>query len=903
MKINSRKEWVKDLFLYAFLAILVLIKFWNFLIPKDKFYWIGDFLEVIPMRDYFYHHLKQGTLILWNSHIAGGMPYLAADYGAFYPIDFLIGILFPNFFDPYRLSIVHAFHFWLGGVFTYLYTRQMGLSRSPALLSSICFMLGGFLLGHAGHRNVIQTFIWLPLILYFLDKALMRQKVYGAALAGLFLAISFLAGHANFFYFILLFLSFYFLFRVYLGIRERSFKHIAGDTFYFLIMGFFCLGISAIQLLPILFTSLNTHHGSLPFEWKAQFAFPLLNLVHFLIPDYTQWTATDVGEQYGYIGLLPLIFAFWGIFHSKDPRIKFFGLVALFSFIASLGELTPLYKILYKFLPGLKQFRVPARFNALIIFPLAILSGFGFQYFLEDREHRKAVVKSFKTLLYFSFLAGISVLLIMLFILSQDSKDPFFGPWSLLKKDFFWFLLLWGISYLLISLRNRNLTSEFLIISFVLFISLNLIFLGRIDGAYSKTNPALISTQSQKVLKEIKKDPSPFRVNNYQGLLPLLYQQPDGFSVYDAGNFLGYVGMVVPQEYLEILFSSEENPMLLDLLDVKYYVGSKPNTHNGLKIWKIGGEFGNKELELKNSTRISHLAIISYLSHSTSIPQGTIVAQVKLVKKDGSTQIVPIRAGIETAEWAIERPGLKCSHQKAQIKESWEIGKEGYQGQSYFFTTDFPKPIEVSNIRLQYLSRQGSLLIKKIFINGGEVEGLLKEHFQFIAPNIYKNPSCLPRVFMIGKAKAFIGEKELMEQMEQLDPRETILLSQLPTGYHEPVNPSFSDQEASIIQYLPDRITIMTKAREDKFLVLSDTYNPFWKATIDQKPSPILKVDYGLRGLYVPKGAHRIVFSFYFYPFYCGLTITCASLLVFFFLSFGVIRRNYRQGEKHSDGL
>ena len=161
-KVNPLKGWIKDLAAYFFLALLVTLKFWNFLIPKDKLYWVGDFLEVTSMGTYFYQNLRKGILILWNNYIGAGMPYLAADYGVFYPIDLLVGILFPNYFDPFRLSIIHALHFWLAGVFTYLYTRQLGFSRIPALASSICFMLGGFLLGHAGEKNIITDLYLAP---------------------------------------------------------------------------------------------------------------------------------------------------------------------------------------------------------------------------------------------------------------------------------------------------------------------------------------------------------------------------------------------------------------------------------------------------------------------------------------------------------------------------------------------------------------------------------------------------------------------------------------------------------------------------------------------------------------------------------------------------------------------
>ncbi len=901
-KTKIQQGWFKDLSSFLFLALLVILKFWNFLFAEDKFYWVGDFIDVISMRDYFYHHLRQGTLVLWNNYIGGGMPYLGADFGAFYPIDLIMGILFPHYFDPYRLSIVHAFHFWLGGVFAFLYTRQMGFSRPPALVSSICFMLGGFLLGRAGQKYSIQTYIWLPLILFFLDRAFQQRKVFPAVLAGIFLAVSFLAGEANYFYFILLFLACYFLFRVYGNIKGKSWKTLTGDTFYFIILGLVCLGISAIQLLPLLATSLNTHHGSLPFEWKAMYPFPLLNLPHFLTPGYTQWTATDIGEQYGYIGVLPLLFAFWGIFKIKDSRVWFFGLVAIFAFVASLGDLTPLFKFLFDFLPGLSQFRIPARFNSLIIFPLAILAGFGMEQFLKeagpDERNRKA--KSLKGFLYIVLSLGILGMITVGFFLPGILQNRlFFGPWDKLGRDFYWFLLIWGASTILVSVWNRNSSKGWLKMVFVFLISADLLFIARIDGGYTKKDPIALPPQAQEMIKEIKKDRSLFRIDNTEKWLTPLstlvcYQQ--GLSIYDLESLLGYLNTVVPNEYLEILFRIGKNPLLLDLLNVKYYIGTKPRIYSGLQEVKIGEASEHKDYYLNYPIKISDLALTTNLANALSIPQGGTVARITLKKNDGSSQDLPMRAGLETSEWAIDKPGLNCLHKKAQVAESWKVPGEGYQGHSFVFKVHFPNPITISKLGFEYLSDQGSLSIKKIVINGLEIEGILeeilKDRFQLAARNIYKNNFYLPRVFMIARARAIVEEKELLHQLDQLDPREYLLLSHGPPGYHEPQTPAFSTQEAEVIQYSPGKIRIVTSAQTDKFLVLSDTYSPYWKAVIDHQPSPILKVNYGLRGLYVPKGKHQVEFSFHFYPFYVGLVITLVSLLGVLLFSFISIRRN-----------
>lgn len=79
--------------------------------------------------------------------------------------------------------------------------------------------------------------------------------------------------------------------------------------------------------------------------------------------------------------------------------------------------------------------------------------------------------------------------------------------------------------------------------------------------------------------------------------------------------------------------------------------------------------------------------------------------------------------------------------------------------------------------------------------------------------------------------------------------------------------------------------------KEDKFLILSNTYNPNWSATIDQKFSPIFKTDYSLRSIYVSNGRRQINFSFHFYLFNIGLVLTSVCLLEVILLSFRTLSK------------
>ena len=875
---------LKDIWVLSFLAVFVLFKFRNFLLPGETLYWAGDFVELAPQRAFFYQNLRQGILVLWDAFIGTGMPYLAEDFGVFYPLDLVTGVIIPNFFNPKVLSWIQAFHFWLAGVFAYLYVRQLGLSRVPSLVSTLSFISGGFLAGHASQRNVVETIIWLPLILYFLDKALLQRRVLWASLAGLFLAFSFLAGHPNFFYFILLYIAGYFLFNVYRRLRARAWKDLAREASYFGVLGLFCLGISAIQLWPLLSTSLATYHGGRSYEWNALFPFNLFNLVHFLIPGYTIWTAGAVDEEFGYIGLLPVLFALWAIFQFKDKRVAFFSLLALFSFIASLGDATPLYKFLYSFLPGLNQFRIPAKFIILVTFPLAVLAGYGAHRFLEGQGPgtQPTPLKSLNGLLWLALAGGLLSLVMVGFALpGQETGKDLWEWWKVLKKDFFWFLLFWAASYVLVALRNRSLSPAWIKGGLILLVSADLLLLAWVEGGYSRKDPTRSDVpQDQAIVSQLKEDHSLYRVSNTDRWLSSRLCYQEGIYPYDLEHLLGYVHTVVPKEYLEVLNRVDQNPLLLDLLNVKYFIGAYPYPPKGGMNIKIGGKFGDRELDLPRPTPVSQLTIQSFLTHSASFPQGRTVAGIDLEKPDGSSLRIPVRAGLETAEWAIDRPGMNSAHQKARVIDTWNIPGEGYQGHAYEFTFQSVPSIETVKITLRNVSGQGILVIKDILINNQTLRTLLHTRIQPLNSFVYYNSAYFPRVFMIGKARAFPDERELLEQLDQLNPRKNILIGQLPEGYREPLEASFSSNEAKLLHYSPSYIKVLTKAEQNKFLVLSDTYSPYWKATIDKTTAPVLKINYGLRGLYVPKGEHQVEFFSHFYPFYWGLSVTCITLSV-----------------------
>jgi uncharacterized membrane protein YfhO len=69
------------------------------------------------------------------------------------------------------------------------------------------------------------------------------------------------------------------------------------------------------------------------------------------------------------------------------------------------------------------------------------------------------------------------------------------------------------------------------------------------------------------------------------------------------------------------------------------------------------------------------------------------------------------------------------------------------------------------------------------------------------------------------------------------------------------------------------------RARRAGLLVLTDVWFPGWKATVDGRDVPIERVDYLLRGVRVPAGAHRVEFRYEPASFTAGWIISLVALM------------------------
>ena len=66
----------------------------------------------------------------------------------------------------------------------------------------------------------------------------------------------------------------------------------------------------------------------------------------------------------------------------------------------------------------------------------------------------------------------------------------------------------------------------------------------------------------------------------------------------------------------------------------------------------------------------------------------------------------------------------------------------------------------------------------------------------------------------------------------------------------------------AVVSYTPNRVELAPDLRAASIVVLADSYDPDWRVTIDGQEARLLRANGMFRGVVVPAGAHRVVFSY-----------------------------------------
>jgi Bacterial membrane protein YfhO len=147
---------------------------------------------------------------------------------------------------------------------------------------------------------------------------------------------------------------------------------------------------------------------------------------------------------------------------------------------------------------------------------------------------------------------------------------------------------------------------------------------------------------------------------------------------------------------------------------------------------------------------------------------------------------------------------------------------------------------------------------------------------------IYRNPRALPRAFLVDRqvvAPSATAARDTVTAPTFPARSVAVTESQLP-GLAVGETGASDAGDARIDSYGDERVVVRTDASRPALLVLTDSWFPGWKATVDGDEVPIHRVDYLIRGVPVPAGAHRVEFRYEPASWRAGWIVSLIALLV-----------------------
>jgi hypothetical protein len=153
---------------------------------------------------------------------------------------------------------------------------------------------------------------------------------------------------------------------------------------------------------------------------------------------------------------------------------------------------------------------------------------------------------------------------------------------------------------------------------------------------------------------------------------------------------------------------------------------------------------------------------------------------------------------------------------------------------------------------------------------------------------VYRVPDPLPRTYVIGESRILTHARALERLSEPgWDPHRELILME---GAAAAISTRVAGT-ARVVSERADRVEVEARLDAPGFVVLVDSYDPSWRATVDGSEVPILRANLAFRAVAVEAGTHTITFSYR--P--SALTIGLASSATTALLAIGALVASRRR--------
>jgi hypothetical protein len=363
-------------------------------LPGQHIYGTDYIAGGYPFYDFISDRFHAGELPKWVPYVFGGMPMFANPGSMFYPVHVLADLLVPT---SRIFPFVFWFQFGVAGLGMYLLARELGCRKWVALVAGIAFQFTGIIASwvYGGHDGRIIVATLGPLFFFFLHRGIRLTEIGSFAGAGATLGFALLSFQIQNAYYLILAGFIWAIFSL-VSLEVYRDGALLGKT---LALGLgsvaFAFILNAVNFLPFVGYVPESPRGDPEgrgWEYSISFSMPVPEILSMAVPEQAGASVSDPVSgapqfpryqgQNGfklhteYVGAFVLIMLALGAYYCRRERYWwfFFGL-SLFFLTLALGGNTPLYRIYYEVLPGIKRFRAPSLAFYVVAMSLVIMAA------------------------------------------------------------------------------------------------------------------------------------------------------------------------------------------------------------------------------------------------------------------------------------------------------------------------------------------------------------------------------------------------------------------------------------------------------------------------------------------------------------------------------------------------
>ncbi len=401
-------SWTCDLAALLGFVLMVSIFFWPVLTGRS-FFW-EDFLEVFyPIQSYVAGELQAGRFPFWVPYVFGGTPLFAMiDSMVLYPPNWILALFVENEYLSYVVVEFHAIgHVLLSGTGVYFLCRELGAQRPGAFIAGTVALFSGRLIHQMFNVSMLYPYSWAPWCMLFMFRAIERKSWKAASIGGILLSLTIFGGHIQLAMYIFYSIGILFSILLISKLREANRPFALGTHLVGLygLMNLIAVGLTAVVLIPT--SELVDYSLRSDFSYGAAttYSFHPRQIITMIMPEFfgkvdpttmSYWgpKVREYGrywETYHYMGILPLFLTGIALFIRRNKTSLAFGVLAFICYVLAFGSEFPLYRLLFEYLPGFQNFRVPSRTFFIFSLAVAVLAGLGADtlwLYAKDRTHR-----------------------------------------------------------------------------------------------------------------------------------------------------------------------------------------------------------------------------------------------------------------------------------------------------------------------------------------------------------------------------------------------------------------------------------------------------------------------------------------------------------------------------------